>query len=69
MNDFVLLQQLQEDLISTLEKRKNAQGDWITRDISRTRINRLRLQIQEVMLRIERSCTSCVTIGKEDWYV
>lgn len=68
MNDFELLQLLQKELISVLAKRKNAQNDFVTRDISKEKIHRLRLQIQEVMLRIERSCTSTFKVEKEAWF-
>ena len=55
MSDFELLKTLQSELISILEERKKAKK-WIPRTCCRAKIHRLRLQIQEVMLRIERKC-------------
>lgn len=65
MSDFDLLRGLQQELITTLENRSKA--EYITRDVSKAKINRLRLQIQEVMLRIERACTSWCTKSPEAW--
>lgn len=55
MSDFELLQALQSELIFILEERKKVKK-WIPRTCCRAKIHRLRLQIQEVMLRIERKC-------------
>lgn len=55
MSDFELLEALQTELISTLEERKKVKK-WIPNTCCRAKIHRLRLQIQEVMLRIERKC-------------
>lgn len=68
MDDFTLLVCLQDELIHTLQKRKEAVGEWIRRDFCKDKIRRLRIQIQEVMLRIERACDSCCTVNKEEWY-
>ena len=50
-SDFELLIALQNELINILEGRKNS-NEWISRCYSKAKIRRLRLQIQEVMLRI-----------------
>ena len=55
MSDFELLEALQSELIFILEERKKVKK-WIPRTCCRAKIHRLRLQIQEVMLRIERKC-------------
>ena len=68
MDDFTLLKTLQKELVRTLEIRKAAIGGFITRGICKAKIRRLRLQIQEVMQRIERACDSCYKVEKEDWY-
>lgn len=68
MNDFELLKALQKELIDTLQKRKNYKETWVSRDICGAKIRRLRLQIQEVMLRIERKCATNYIDGKEGWY-
>lgn len=68
MDDFTLLKVLQNELVETLQARKNAKGQETTRAICRSRIRRLRLQIQEVMLRIERGCIGYWRIGTEEWY-
>ena len=65
MSDFELLKVLQNELVKTLEKRKNT--EYITHETSKTKINRLRLSINEVMLRIERKCTSFYRHEQEGW--
>ena len=55
MSDFEILKALQSEFILTLEERKKVKK-WIPRTCCRAKIHRLRLQIQEVMLRIERKC-------------
>lgn len=66
MSDFELLKALQEELVTTLEVRKTS--EQLTNNVCRTKIRRLRLQISEVMLRIERKCTSYIIMEKEGWY-
>ena len=66
MSDFELLKALQEESVTTLEVRKTS--EYVPHNACRTKIRRLRLQIGEVMLRIERKCTSYVIMGKEGWY-
>lgn len=56
MSDFELLKALQNKLVETLEKRKNSKT--ITHENGKAKVNRLRLSINEGMLRIERKCTS-----------
>lgn len=56
-SDFELLIALQNELINILEERKNSKG-WISKCYCKTKIRRLRLQIQEVMFRIENKCTT-----------
>lgn len=66
MSDFELLKCLQNELIATLIKRK-AQTGILPRDCCKTKIRRLRLQIQEVMLRIENRCEGYIKYDKELW--
>lgn len=67
MSDFELLKNLQKELIDTLTERAKVK-DWIPRSCGKTKIHRLRLQIQEVMLRIERSCEGYYkSCSKEKW--
>ena len=66
MSDFEMLKTLQQELVTTLEARKTS--EHVTHNVSRTKIRRLRLQISEIMLRIERKCTSYMNINKEGWY-
>lgn len=68
MDDFTLLMALQNELIRTLQKRKDSVGGWVERDFSKAKIRRLRLQIQEIMMRIEDSCISYYEVIKEGWY-
>lgn len=65
MSDFELLKALHNELVETLEKRKNSKT--ITRENSKAKINRLRISINEVMLRIERKCTSFYRYEQEGW--
>lgn len=67
MSDFELLKALQSELIFILEERKKVKK-WIPRTCCRAKIHRLRLQIQEVMLRIERKCAgSFKSVEWEEW--
>ena len=67
MSDFELLEALQSELIFTLEEREKVKK-WIPRTCCRAKIHRLRLQIQEVMLRIERKCEgSFKRVEREEW--
>lgn len=66
MSDFELLKALQNELVETLEKRRN--GEWVNEnEISRAKINRLRICLNEVMLRIERKCVNRYKTEPEDW--
>ena len=65
MSDFELLKVLQSELVETLEKRKNT--EYITHETSKAKVNRLRLSINEVMLRIERKCGSYYRNEPEKW--
>ena len=67
MSDFELLKALQSEFIFILEERKKVKK-WIPRICCRAKIHRLRLQIQEVMLRIERKCEgSFKRVERERW--
>ena len=66
MTDFELLKCLQSKLIETLEQRKTVEK-WIPITCSKAKIRRLRLQIQEVMLRIEMKCEGSIKYKKEGW--
>lgn len=67
MSDFDLLKALQQELVTTLEKRSRAK--YIGHDVSKAKINRLRLQLNEVMLRVERACNSYYNKQTEAWEV
>lgn len=69
MSDFELLKALQSEMINTLEERKKLDStNCIPRTCCKEKIRRLRLQIQEVMLRIEQKCDpSYYRKDKEDW--
>lgn len=67
-SDFELLRALQEELIDTLKERKSITSGYIPRTCCKGKIRRLRLQIQEVMLRIEQKCDSpYYRKDKESW--
>ena len=66
MSDFELLKALQEELIATLKERKKT-DHYFSRSCCKAKIHRLRLQIQDVMLRIEQKCESYYKDGKEKW--
>ena len=67
MSDFELLKALQSELIFILEERKKVKK-WIPRTCCRAKIHRLRLQIQEVMLQIERKCNGWFKCeNPEEW--
>ena len=65
MSDFELLKALQAELVETLENRKNIK--YITHETSKAKVNRLRLSLNEVMLRIERKCVSFCKNEPEAW--
>lgn len=65
MSDFELLKALQNELVEILEKRKSTK--YVTHETSKAKINRLRLSINEVMLRIEKKCTSFYKDKPEAW--
>ena len=69
ISDFELLKALQSELINTLEERKSLTSSYgVPRTCCKEKIRRLRLQIQEVMLRIEQKCDSpCYRKDKEAW--
>ena len=66
MSDLSLLKGLQQELIDTLEKRKKIDR-WVNRDCCKEKIKRLRLLIQEVMMRIENECEGSIKYKKEEW--
>jgi hypothetical protein len=53
-SDFQLLKGLQQELIDTLQLRKDS--TCVNNKCCKARIRRLRLEIQELMLRIEQGC-------------
>lgn len=65
MSDFELLKALQKELVETLEERKRI-GVYVPRSCSKAKIRRLRLQIQEVTVRIENKCRGWKN-GREGW--
>ena len=66
ISDFELLKLLQSELVEILIERKNTEK-WFARSCCKAKIHRLRLQIQEVMLRIENKCDTYYKKGKEEW--
>ena len=68
MSDFEYLKKLQRELIDTLSERKKVEK-WFPRTCCKAKIRRLRLQIQEVMLRIENKMNGCCRWNgkREDW--
>lgn len=68
MSDFDLLLALQKELADTLKERARILNDWVPCNLSKAKIHRLRLQIQEVMLRIERACEGTRIYKKETWH-
>lgn len=67
MSDFELLKSLQKELIDTLKERRSIKK-WFPHSCCKAKIHRLRLQIQEVMLRIEKKCdTYYKSNEKEAW--
>lgn len=68
MSDFELLIALQTELTVTLKQRAKLTEPWVPRELSKAKIHRLRLQIQEVMLRIERACAGSCIYKKETWH-
>ena len=67
MSEFELLKNLQLELVNTLEKRRKSEGKYVQREFCRAKIRRLRLEISEVMLRIERKCVHSFLFEKEKW--
>ena len=67
MSDFELLKKLQLELVNTLEKRSQSEGEHVQREFCKAKIRRLRLEISEVMLRIERKCVNSFLFEKEEW--
>lgn len=65
MSDFELPKALQNELVETLENRKNSKT--ITHENGKAKINRLRISINEVMLRIERKCISFYRYEPGGW--
>ena len=62
MDDFNLLIRLQNEFIDLLQKRSYLSGEFVPRELSKAKIRRLRLQINEIMLKIERECTYYIPI-------
>lgn len=65
MSKLEALTYLQTELQRTLQERKKAK--YITKEICTAKIRRLRLQIQELMIQIERECKSIWTKEPEEW--
>lgn len=65
MSDFELLKTLQNELVETLENRKKV--EYFTHETNKAKINRLRLLLNEVMLRIERKCGTFCKHEPEAW--
>lgn len=68
MSEFELLKALQNELIRTLEERSKTKDYENPRSVCKTKIRRLRLQIQEVMLSIEKQCNNAYKLSEEAWY-
>lgn len=66
ISDFELLKLLQSELIEILVERKKTEK-WFARSCCKAKIHRLRLQIQDVMIRIENKCDTYCKCGKEEW--
>lgn len=67
MSDYEYLQQLEILMNDLLTERKKCIRD-IPRTCAKTRFRRLRLEMQSLMLKIERSMEGCSKYGKhEDW--
>lgn len=66
MSDFEILKALMSEYISTLERRR-AIVHFIPRNASRTKLKRLRIEIGDIMHRIEQKCDSAYKNGKEEW--
>lgn len=57
----------QEKINSLLAKRKNSVNKDMTKDITKTQFNRLRMLVTQLLLDIEKDFTSTYIIDKEDW--
>lgn len=57
----------QEKINSLLAKRKNSVNKDMTKDITRTQFNRLRMLVTQLLLDIEKDFTSTYIIDKEGW--
>lgn len=66
ISDFEMLKNLQSEFVDVLNERKKTEK-WIPRSCCKAKVHRLRLHIQEVMLRIENKCDAYYKDGKEDW--
>nr|DAD78981.1 MAG TPA: hypothetical protein [Siphoviridae sp. ctv4j104] len=66
MSDFERLNCLQEELNAVLNERMNIKG-YIPKTCCKAKIHRLRLELNEVMLRIEHACNGYYKT-KETWY-
>ncbi len=66
ISDFDMLQILQSELVKVLNERKSVEK-WFPRSCCKAKVHRLRMQIQEVMVRIESKCETYYKNGKEDW--
>lgn len=68
MTDFELLKALQKELIDALNERKKVgETYYVPKTCNKAKIHRLRLQIQEVMMRIEQKCGGFFKKDKEGW--
>ena len=66
MNDFSLLIRLQKEFVELLHKRSYLSGEFAPRELGNAKLRRLRLQIQELMLKIERDYTYYIPTKETD---
>ena len=66
MTDFSLLIRLQKEFVELLHKRSYLSGEFVSRELSYAKLRRLRLQIQELMLKIERDYTYYIPTKETD---
>lgn len=70
MSDFDYLKYLVKEYTDALELRREAQQKgirYIENRYCKSKLRRLRLEIQNCMLEIERKCDSVCYIDKEEW--
>lgn len=69
MSDFNYLKRLLKEYTHALELRKQAKQSgayYAEKPYNKAKLHRLRMEIQECMLRIERKCSGC-GVCAEDW--